>query len=59
MDTQPKDNKTQTIIEKYISQMSPSEKGAYSIAEQILESSFDMEKSIGFLEFLKREQRAS
>ena len=43
----------QEIITEYIEQMSSPEKIAYEIAKSNLESSFDIEKSIGFLEFIK------
>jgi hypothetical protein len=47
-------NKTQeNIIKKYIEQMSEIEKIAFEIAKKNLESSFDIEKSIGFIEFNK------
>uniref|UniRef100_A0A6C0KMR1 Uncharacterized protein n=1 Tax=viral metagenome TaxID=1070528 RepID=A0A6C0KMR1_9ZZZZ len=47
----------QTIVEKYIEQMTPEEKIAYNIAKKNLESSFDIEKSIGFLEFKKKQSQ--
>ncbi len=43
----------ETLIEKYISQLNNSEKLAYEIAKEHLETSFDMSRSIGFLEFKK------
>jgi len=42
---------TPTLIQMYIDQMSPSEKIAYLIAVKNLESSYDVEKSIGFIKF--------
>lgn len=53
MDT-PHDESMRNQIEVYIAQMSESEKIAYSIATKNLESSFDMEKSIGFIEYLQK-----
>jgi hypothetical protein len=47
MDTKPK------LIESYLKQLSPHEKVAYTIAVKNLESSFDIEKSIGFLNYVK------
>lgn len=47
----------QTTVEKYIEQMTPEEKIAYNIAKKNLESSFDIEKSIGFLEFKKKQSQ--
>jgi hypothetical protein len=40
------------LIELYIEQMSPQEKLVLNIATEHLESSFDIEKSIGFKEWL-------
>jgi len=39
------------IVEQYISSLSPNEKKAYDIAKSHLESSFDIEKSIGYKSF--------
>lgn len=44
---------TTELVQRYIAQLSPTEKIAYEIAVEKLESSFDIEKSIGFLEFVK------
>jgi transcriptional regulator CtsR len=41
------------LIESYLKQLSPHEKIAYTIAVKNLESSFDIEKSIGFLNYIK------
>ncbi len=41
------------LIEKYINSLNELERKALEIAEKNLESSFCIEKSIGFLEFLK------
>jgi hypothetical protein len=41
------------LVEQYIAQLSPSEKIVYDIARKQLESSFSIEKSIGFLEYVK------
>jgi hypothetical protein len=46
------------IIEKYLAQLNASEKIAYDIAISKLESSFDIEKSIGYQEFKKEEEVA-
>jgi hypothetical protein len=43
-------------VELYVAQLSASEKRAFDIAVRNLESSFDIEKSIGFQEFVKREK---
>jgi hypothetical protein len=41
------------LVEQYIAQFTPSEKIVYEIARKQLESSFCIEKSIGFLEYVK------
>ena len=41
------------LVEQYIAQLSPSEKVVYDIARKHLETSFCIEKSIGFLEYVK------
>ena len=48
-----RDKKKEFIIKDYIKNMSNEEKLAYDIAKSHLESSFDVEKSIGFLNYLK------
>ena len=42
------------LLELYIENMDPYERVAYEIAKKNLESSYDMEKSIGFLDFIKQ-----
>ena len=42
------------IVKQYISTLSPNEKKAYEIAKSHLESSFDVEKSIGFKKFKEK-----
>ena len=53
-------NKQSPIIEelitKYINSLNPIEKEALNIAKEQLETSFCLEKSIGFLEFKKENQ---
>jgi len=44
------------LITKYINSLNPIEKEALNIAKEQLESSFCLEKSIGFLEFKKENQ---
>jgi len=41
------------LIDKYLSQLKDEEKIALNIAKSYLESSFDLEKTIGFLQFKK------
>tara|TARA_Y100000389_G_C17413754_1_gene492459 strand:- start:923 stop:1072 length:150 start_codon:yes stop_codon:yes gene_type:complete len=45
---------TQEEIDEYIQQLSESEKIAYDIAKKMLGSSFNIEKSIGFLEWINK-----
>ena len=47
------DEQIKELIDEYISNMKPHEKVAYDIAVNQLESSFDIEKSIGFMEVVK------
>ena len=42
-------------IEEYKNAMNPADKAAYEIAVKQLESSFDIEKSIGFMDYLKEQ----
>jgi hypothetical protein len=53
--TQPQTNKTleNELIEKYIISLNDIEQKGLTIAKEQLESSFTIEKSIGFLEFKK------
>ena len=43
-------------IKDYISQLTPIERKVLKIAEEHLESSFDIKKSIGFIEWLQDNQ---
>ena len=45
-------NTTQKLIEMYMKSLSPTELKALEIAKTQLESSFDIEKSIGYLNWL-------
>lgn len=44
------------LIEEYINSLSDIERTGLKIAEEQLESSFSIEKSIGFLEFIKNKK---
>ena len=44
-------------IEAYINQLTPTEKKALEIARRNLESSFDIVKSIGYLDWLKKVEK--
>jgi len=44
------------LITKYFNSLNPIEKEALNIAKEQLESSFCLEKSIGFLEYKKENQ---
>lgn len=59
MEEEDKNKKSHIIkelITKYINSLNPIEKEALNIAKEQLESSFCLEKSIGFLEFKKENQ---
>ena len=45
---------TETTIQKYLNSLSPKEYKAYIIAKSHLGTSFDIEKSIGYREYLIR-----
>ena len=45
---------TQQDIDKYVASLNELEKKAYEIAKTDLGSSFDIEKSIGFLKWIKK-----
>jgi hypothetical protein len=44
---------TEELVQAYIAQFTPEQKKVHEIAIRILESSYSVEKSIGFLEFKK------
>ena len=44
---------TKEVIQSYIDQLSSTEKKALEIAKRDLETSFDIEKSIGFIKWMK------
>lgn len=50
----PTDAAAETTIQKYLNSLSPKEYKAYIIAKSHLGTSFDMEKSIGYREFMKK-----
>jgi hypothetical protein len=43
-----------TLIQEYISQLNEIERIVYNIAKEHLGTSFNIEKSIGYLEWLKK-----
>ncbi len=45
------------LMNEYVKQMSEKERRAYEIAKSHLQTSFDLEKSIGFKQFLKNLQK--
>ena len=45
---------SQELQEKYIKQLTEKEQKAYNIAKEHLGSSFNLEKSIGFQQWLKK-----
>ena len=46
-------------MEKYLSQLSNKERRAYQIASSHLQTSFDLEKSIGYKKFLQNQEKKS
>jgi hypothetical protein len=50
----PTPSPTDSMSDTYISSLSPKEYKAYLIAKSHLEMSFDVEKSIGFKQFMAR-----
>lgn len=51
------DKITNSTIKEYLEQLSESEKKVLKIAENILETSFNIEKSIGFLEWKSKNSK--
>jgi hypothetical protein len=49
---------TEKLIEEYISEFTEQERIVFNIAKEHLGSSFDIEKSIGFLEWLEKKRRS-
>jgi hypothetical protein len=47
------------FIENYLASMTPKERKGYEIAKSHLGSSFQIEKSIGFREFIKNSEQNS
>lgn len=47
------EKKMDELVKLYLDNMDKFERVAYEIAKENLESSYDIEKSIGFLEFVK------
>ena len=54
MNSTKKDEKDEKDQEKYIESLSKQEKKALEIAKEQLESSFCLEKSIGYLNYLQK-----
>jgi hypothetical protein len=50
-------NQLQPVIDEYIAQLSEQELIVLRIAQEHLETSFCIEKSIGFLEFMEQKQK--
>ena len=49
-----KDSENNSDVEKYLQQLSDNERKTYEIANQHLESSFSIEKSIGYNKWKKQ-----
>ena len=56
-DSSDKTIKQKELIDAYIASLSPLAKKGLEIARDHLESSFSLEKSIGFLEFVKSQSQ--
>ena len=56
MQTAPYPETNPAIIDKYLAQLSHLEKVAMQIAKEELKSSFCIEKSIGFMQWLAKQQ---
>ena len=48
--------KTINLIQQYLDQLTPIEIATYEIAKEHLGSSFNIEKSIGFIEWKKKKE---
>ena len=57
MQTEPYPQTNPEDIDAYIEQLSPLEKIAMSIAQEELKSSFCIEKSIGFMQWLAKQKQ--
>lgn len=51
--TKSEETKSEELVQAYIASFTPEQKKVHEIAIRILESSYSVEKSIGFLEFKK------
>ena len=54
MEQQPQQQQQQQQVQQYLSQMSPLEKQGYEIARSHLNTSFNIVRSNGFMEWLKK-----
>ena len=52
-ETKSDKTKSEELVQAYIASFTPEQKKVHEIAIRILESSYSVEKSIGFLEFKK------
>ena len=52
-ESKTEESKTEELVQEYIATFTPEQKKVHEIAIRILESSYSVEKSIGFLEFKK------
>ena len=51
------EDKTTELMKKYVESMDDKERVAYEIAKDHLGTSFDLEKSIGFLKFKEKQEQ--
>jgi hypothetical protein len=52
-ESKTEESKTEELVQEYIATFTPEQKKVHEIAIRILESSYSVERSIGFLEFKK------
>lgn len=56
-DKDDKNENLQALLDAYVASLSPLAKKGLEIARSHLESSFSLEKSIGFMEFVKSKEK--
>jgi hypothetical protein len=54
MNTTEQDTNKKELLEKYIETLSEKERKSYLIAKEHLGTSFQLEKSVGFLQWIKK-----
>lgn len=59
MESSDKKSPQQILIDKYISEMTEQQKIVLEIAQQHLETSFDIVRSIGYKEWLAKQEQST